>query len=212
MGQQMRIVILSGFVGSGKTTLLLRLAAYLKTLTVGEAKRLARVAIIENEIGSVGIDTKALGASGLEVREMLSGCVCCSLQENLAFTIAELATTIAPDWLLIEATGLASGSQVAEGIRTSASIQTQITSLVLVDAQRLEGLLAKAEMMVRRQLVGADVLLLNKVDLLTDDQLETVRRTLRGLQPEARIIELSAASGIAVEQWREILDGGSIAG
>ncbi|MBL7005961.1 MAG: hypothetical protein ISR78_02640, partial [Spirochaetia bacterium] len=76
----MQILIISGFLGSGKTTLLLGLSEFL-------VRRGERVAIIENEVGEIPVDSSCLKAQGLTVRELYAGCICCSLREDLQKTI-----------------------------------------------------------------------------------------------------------------------------
>ena len=209
MGIAMRIIILSGFLGSGKTSLLLQLAPYLSRAQASSGA--AKVAVIENEIGAVGVDGKALAGSGLEVREMLSGCVCCSLQDNLAFSITELKELYAPDYLVIETTGLASGSQVAQGIKASVDKPGTIETLVVVDSSRFIELLGKTGMMISRQLEGVDTVVLNKTDIVSQAELEEVAAAVAGINPDARIIEL-AASGQLPDELLQAIVGGLTAG
>jgi Ni2+-binding GTPase involved in maturation of urease and hydrogenase len=204
-GELMRIIVLSGFLGSGKTSLLLQLAPYLSRTQV--SGRTAKVAIIENEVGAVGVDGKALAGSGLEVREMLSGCICCSLQDNLAFSITEMRELYAPDYLVIEATGLASGSQVAKGIRATVDGVRDIESVVVVDASRFMELLGKTGMMVERQLEGADTLVLNKTDIVSKSELAEVTAAVVGISPDARLVSLAASGQLSDDLLRAIING-----
>jgi G3E family GTPase len=96
----MDILVISGFLGSGKTTLLLAVA---KGLVASGRK----VAIIENEIGKVGVDGETIAAEGLAVKELFSGCICCSLRINLVNTLLELERTTEPDIVIIEPSGVA---------------------------------------------------------------------------------------------------------
>ena len=84
-------IIISGFLGSGKTTLLLRIA---KSLVEDSGRK---IAIIENEIGKVGVDDQTIAAEGLTVKELFSGCVCCSLRLDLINTLLELERNVNPD-------------------------------------------------------------------------------------------------------------------
>jgi G3E family GTPase len=225
----MRIVLISGFLGSGKTTLLLRMVDYLRNRAekgligsgsdnarsdvesgVDEDSNKAKIAIIENEIGSVNLDSKMLDGQGLTMREMLAGCICCSLQSNLAMSIEEICQTVSPDWLLIEATGLASAREVATGIRNAVdnSAFSSILSLALVDASRFTYLLERTVSMVKRQLEQIDVLVLNKIDLVSEDERLQTSSTLREMSPDTQIFEVSAENGIPDEIWHEIFREG----
>jgi G3E family GTPase len=201
----MRIIVLSGFLGSGKTSLLLQLAPFLSQHELDG--RTNKVAVIENEIGAVGVDGAALAGSGLEVREMLSGCVCCSLQDNLAFSIAELKGLYDPDYLVIETTGLASGSQVEQGIRASVDNVGEIVTIAIVDTSRFMDLLGRTGMMVKRQLEDIDMVILNKTDLVTGDEIEKVRAEVTDTSPDATIIEMSASGRVPEEALLSIVGG-----
>ncbi|HBT95302.1 MAG TPA: hypothetical protein DEB24_04045 [Coriobacteriia bacterium] len=205
----MRIVLISGFLGSGKTTLLIQMADYLlNRFAAPEIAKEAvgkKLAIIENEIGSINLDSKLLKGQDLAMREMLSGCICCSLRDNLALEIHELAKTTNPEWLVIEATGLASAKEVAEGIRHSLDkIYTSISSLVVVDVNRLPYLLDRTKAMVARQLEKVDVLILNKIDLVSEQEKVEACSALKKLCPQVRIIEVSAENGVADDVWERI--------
>jgi G3E family GTPase len=199
----MKIVILSGFLGSGKTSVLLQLAGFLTSETSGN--QTTKVAIIENEIGSVDIDGKTLRAQGFEVRELLSGCVCCSLSDTLAFGIAEIQATVDPDWLLIETTGLACAQQVKEGIQTSVDGSLDIFTLTLIDAGRFLDLMEMIAPMLERQLVGADVILINKVDLVDEHERALLHTRLESLNPTAFKVETTANTALDPSVWEQIL-------
>jgi len=206
----LRIVLISGFLGSGKTTTLVQMADYLShraVLNGNESdEEKVQVAIIENEIGTIDLDVKQLNGKGYAIQEMLSGCICCSLRDNLAFTITGLMETANPEWLLIEATGLASAREVIEGIESTVSGFSSILSLVIVDASRLSYLLGRTESMVRRQLEQVDTLILNKVDLVSQDEKSEALGFLSEVCPDAKVFELSAENGIADEIWQEVFN------
>ena len=100
----MKILVLGGFLGSGKTTFLLKLARYLTDHSAHEGP--TKLAIIENEIGAVGIDSNILGNAGLQTRDLFAGCACCSLREELVTTVREIREQLDPETILIESTGV----------------------------------------------------------------------------------------------------------
>ncbi|MCL1879775.1 MAG: hypothetical protein FWF71_04035 [Actinomycetia bacterium] len=207
----MRIILLSGFLGSGKTTLLIQLIDYLSRQTFKDdsgGERAARIAIIENEIGSINLDSKMLSGKGFAMREMLSGCICCSLQDNLAIEITKITETIDPDWLVIEATGLASAREVTAGLKSAIDdryYDGDIHSIVLVDASRLPMLLEKTKTMVSRQLERVDVLVLNKIDLVSDEEKSNCYERLREIKPDTRMVEMSAEKDVADDTWQQVV-------
>jgi G3E family GTPase len=103
----LKLLLISGFLGSGKTTLLLQIARRLAAAS-------QKVAIIENEVGEIGIDGQYLRREGLEVQEMFGGCVCCTLAVDLVTTLRKLEESVQPDRVILEATGVAPpGAKVA---------------------------------------------------------------------------------------------------
>ncbi len=177
----MKIVILGGFLGSGKTTVLLRLAAYAVGNHEGSG---VPVAIIENEIGDVSVDTKLLG--GYEVRELFSGCICCTLAGDLTSCSEEIRKQYDPEWLLIEATGMAKPSAVKQVMSTYSGAES-LRTVVLADASRWDDLFDYMEVFMTSQLKGADVILLNKCDLVSPEDLERIRSDIEELAPGTRV-------------------------
>ena len=106
----MRLLLISGFLGSGKTTLLLEIA---RRLAAGSQK----IAIIENEVGEVGIDGQYLRREGLEVQEMFGGCVCCTLSVDLVTTLKKLDRLVRPETVILEATGIARPGDIVPTVR-----------------------------------------------------------------------------------------------
>jgi len=199
----MRIVLLSGFLGSGKTSLLLPFATYLKDVSRRDTG--TAVVIIENEIGSVSIDGATLRAGGLEVRELIAGCICCNLADDLSLTIQEIRELYDPEWLIIEATGLAIPSEIEAEIRSCRGLDASVSSLVVVDASRFIKLIAFNDRMIRRQLEGATTILLNKIDLVDEGTKQQIVRTLGELQPGVAIIEMAATCTIEPAVWKMLL-------
>ena len=171
---------------------------------------LTRVAILENEIGEVNIDSSyltGLTPGRFALRELFSGCVCCTLSGELADAVKGLQDAIAPQWLIIETTGLAEPAKAAEKLRRTTSGLGRLLTIVLVDASRFL-VLQKIGALVDQQVSGADVLLLNKADLVDAAALADLRARLHDLNPSAPVYETVATRGIGPELWRAALQVG----
>ena len=125
----MKIIVLGGFLGSGKTTLLMQLAKYI-TLQEGAPQ----VVILENEIGEVGVDNQLLAGASFSVENIFSGCICCSGAVDLVEGVRKIAADYHPDWLLIEATGMALPSAIRATLKDELGLNAAV--LCVVDANR----------------------------------------------------------------------------
>ena len=182
----MKIIILGGFLGSGKTTVLLRMAK--KMVASAEGGR-TPVVIIENEIGDISVDTKMLG--GFEVREIFSGCICCTLAGDLTTNANEIAEKYDPEYLIIEATGVAHPINVVNVMKEYAKAE-DITCVVLADAYRWEELLEDMEVFDKNQLRGANFILLNKCDLVSKEDADRFVKGIEEMNPDAKVFAISA--------------------
>lgn len=197
----MDVIIWGGFLGSGKTSLLIPFAKYL----VGrESSGKPSLVIIENEIGQVGIDDRVLKAEGLTVRELFAGCVCCQLSSSLITCLNELKEQLDPRWVIIEATGVALPQNIAETLATHRYI-TDIKTVVIVDAQRWNELSFKIPMLVETPVSKADVVLINKIDLVGPVELESIEASVRKLNHSVHIHKVSARTGINQDVWGEVI-------
>ncbi len=180
----MRIIIFTGFLGSGKTTLLLALARHW-----AQAGR--RVAIVENEVGRVGVDGRRLAAEGLRVREISAGCICCTLTGDLVAAVEELRQAAAPDLLLIEPSGVAAPGQVAEAL---AGTDDRRQLVAVLDGGRWRLLKQKAATFIQGSLMVADAAILTKSDLISPAERQTVQDEIAAWRPG---LPLFACSGLA---------------
>lgn len=121
----MKTLVVTGFLGAGKTTLINRL--------LPEMLLCGRVAVIENEFGAVGIDTPLLAKAGVEVRELLSGCICCTLQGEMVAAIRLLTEQQAPDWLVIEPSGISRTSDLLQALKLAGIAAGDVKILNLID-------------------------------------------------------------------------------
>lgn len=184
------VTVLTGFLGSGKTTLLNQLLAQ------GEAEG---TAVIVNEFGEVGIDGQLVVGVDEDVIELNNGCICCTVRADLVTTIGRLLARPQPlRRILIETTGLADPAPVIQSFMLDEHLRarTELDALVTVVDARHNPLwlsmgeeveAAGGENVAREQIAFADLLLLNKTDLVDEAALEACETELRRINPLARI-------------------------
>jgi G3E family GTPase len=176
------VTVISGYLGSGKTT-------FLNHILSGQRGR--KVAIIVNEFGEVGIDGQLIVQDGDEqLIEFNNGCLCCTVRGDLIETISKLQDRSGElDAILVETTGLADPAPVASTFFVSEEIRgsTRLDAFVtVVDAVNLEKNLQQS-VEAQEQVAFADIVLINKVDLASPELLSRVERTVRSLNPLAKI-------------------------
>jgi G3E family GTPase len=177
----MRIDLLFGFLGSGKTTLAQRI------LEQWAPKE--KLALIVNEFGDVGVDGEILKGNGIDLVELSSGCLCCTLRGSLLNAIEELARRAPLKHIIIEATGVAEPEQMLEdfaepAFRSGFEIGPITTVL---DAPKFTKIRPMLGEFFDAQVEKADLVILNKIDLADAATLEAVRREVRELNPDAAI-------------------------
>ena len=182
------VTVLTGYLGSGKTTLLNRI------LSEPHGKRYA---VIVNEFGEIGIDNDLIVESDEEIYEMNNGCVCCTVRGDLIRVVEGLMRRPGRfDAIIVETTGLADPVPVAqtffmdEDVRAKSRLDAVVA---LVDAKHLPARL-KDSREAEDQIAFADVVLLNKTDLVTPEELDAIERTVRAINPSARIHRTERAS------------------
>jgi G3E family GTPase len=194
----MRILLFGGFLGSGKTTTMLQVAKYLT------AVRQETVAIIENEVGAAGIDDKLFADSGLKVKQLFGGCVCCQITSDLISAIEEIYTTISPEWLLIEVTGLAYPSKTAKEIKKYSTVYSAFKTVTLVDRGRWSEMKAMLEPLVVGQVSGSDLIVVNKVDLSGEDP-QKIIKDLQEIDAQIKVVMASAAQELPLTVLKELV-------
>lgn len=182
----MKVIIIGGFLGSGKTTTLLSLGKHM-------VEKGHRVAIIVNEIGEVGVDGETLSGSGLIAKELTSGCICCTLRISMEYTLQTLEEEYDPDVLIIEPTGIALPLQIKEHVALMGLPDLSFAPVVtIVDASRFDVELSQVPKFITTQIEEAEVLCVNKIDLVDRETLVSVTGRLMDLNPDALIVEFSA--------------------
>ncbi len=177
MSPRTPLTLITGPLGSGKTTLLRHILATYP----------AKIAIVMNEFGEIAIDTKIIEGKNVRIAELGGGCVCCSLLGEFEAAVNEIIEKIAPERIIVETTGLAEPEALVFNIQDA------------LPQCRLDGVVSviDADMFVRfpefghttcLQIEGADVLLLNKIDLVEAVQIEPLETKLREINPTAVVV------------------------
>jgi G3E family GTPase len=187
----MNLFVIAGFLGSGKTSLLLAVAK-----AVSESGR--RMAVIENEAGKIGIDGIVLSETGLQVREIYSGCVCCSLRIDLINTLLELEKELAPDIVFLEPSGVASPKQVLLALNGYGGEIERKHVAVVIDAERFLKLADLNIPIITDGIEIADILVINKTDRVSQAELDSVSARITEMRRGVRIIYVSALNNTNV--------------
>jgi G3E family GTPase len=176
------VIVVTGFLGAGKTTLLNRI------LTADHGRR---IAVIVNEFGEVGIDHHLLISSDQEVIQMNNGCICCTVRGDLLRSFFELLEHRSRfDTVIVETTGLAEPAPVVESLYADERIRREFTLggvVTVVDAKHIAAQLEESGESCE-QIAFADLILLNKTDLVSADEIDQVEAQMRELNKIARIV------------------------
>ena len=177
-----KIDIVSGFLGAGKTTLIKKL---LKDALAG-----TRVVLIENEFGEIGIDGGFLKESGIEIREMNSGCICCSLVGDFGTSLREVMDTYAPERILIEPSGVGKLSDVMKAIQDAAegSDMELNSAVAVVDASKCKIYIKNFGEFFVNQIEYAGTIILTRTDKVSDAKIAECVELLRQHNDKATII------------------------
>jgi G3E family GTPase len=194
------IYILSGFLGSGKTTLL-------KRLLEDEKQKGRKVAVMMNELGSVSIDSNVV-EEDVALKELLGGCICCSIQDKLESQLQGLLLNEKPEVIYIETTGAAHPVEVVDVILSpyfanQLNIKGVITT---VDGPRWlsrQSLSPQLLQLLMQQIKHADMIIVNKIDELSEDEQATLTFEVQGLNPHAHCL-LTTFSKVNMKQLRSL--------
>ena len=177
-----KIDIISGFLGAGKTTLIKKL---LKDGFQGE-----QVVLIENEFGEIGIDGGFLKEAGIQIREMNSGCICCSLVGDFGTSLIEVVTKYDPDRILIEPSGVGKLSDVikaVQGVQDEVDIKLNSYTTV-VDAKKCKMYMKNFGEFFDNQIQYAGAIIMSRTDIASEKKVQESLELLRSLNKDAAII------------------------
>ena len=177
-----KIDIISGFLGAGKTTFIKKL---LEEAISGE-----QVVLIENEFGEIGIDGGFLKDAGIEIREMNSGCICCSLVGDFGKSLEEVLTKYKPDRIIIEPSGVGKLSDVMKAVvDVSADMEVELNSAVtIVDANKCKMYMKNFSEFFNNQIENAGTIVLSRTDIADAAKIQLDVDMIRGKNPKAVIV------------------------
>lgn len=196
-----KIDIISGFLGAGKTTLIKKL--------IEEALKGQKVVLIENEFGEIGIDGGFLKESGIQINEMNSGCICCSLVGDFNTALKDVLEQYTPDRIIIEPSGVGKLSDVMKAVQKVVDAEANVvlnSHITVADAQRAKMYLKNFGEFYRNQIEFASAVILSRSQNVKEDKLEKAVELLRSLNDKCPIVttpweELSGA------QILEVMEG-----
>ncbi len=176
-----KVNIISGFLGAGKTTLIRKL--------IGEVYKGEKIALIENEFGEIGIDGGFLKNSGIEIKEMNSGCICCSLVGDFGESLKEMANTYHPERIIIEPTGVGKLSDVMGAIKKVEGVELELDSAItVVDGTKCKPYMKNFGEFYNNQVENANCILITRMDKITEDKLSESVSMLKSHNNSATII------------------------
>ncbi len=194
-----KIDIISGFLGAGKTTFIKKL---LEEAIAGE-----QVVLIENEFGQIGIDGGFLKDAGIEIREMNSGCICCSLVGDFGKSLEEVLTKYKPDRVIIEPSGVGKLSDVMKAVRdVAATVDVELNSAVtVVDASKCKMYMKNFGEFFNNQIENAGTIVLSRTDVVDAGKVQKAMEMLREHNQAASIVT-TPCSQLTGEQLLEIIE------
>lgn len=182
----MKLLLFAGFLGSGKTTVIL-------TLGRRAAGRGARLCVIVNEVGEVGIDGEVLRIGDLEVVEITAGCICCQIGSDLVRALRDLDEEFHPHLVIVEASGIATPAGALDAInRYPPAGLAGIETVTVVDPTRFEALYEVLTPLIESQLTGADRLVITRVDEASGAEMEAARAAAARHAPAAPLYMVDA--------------------
>lgn len=175
--------IITGYLGSGKTTLLRNIVK----------NSPLKIAILMNEFGDISIDGKVVKGENITMTELSGGCVCCSLSGELEAAINEIVNKIKPQWIVIETTGVAEPTALANDILENITVVKLDSIITLVDTEAMIKY-PKIGHTGLEQIQVADILLLNKIDLIKAEEIELVKKKIGDINQKAIKVETKQAN------------------
>ena len=181
----LNLYLFCGFLGSGKTTMVVELAKYLVK------EKQAKVMLIVNDVGDVGIDAQLMRKMHTDVHELFGGCVCGQLG-NLVNLLIGIGDKYDVDTVLIEASGIAQPVRFIDTIKKFVPDDMNVHTVTLVDASRFEELTLVLTDLIESQINSADLAVINKIDAVTEEERQVVEAYVRKLRPDVEIVNLSS--------------------
>lgn len=199
----MKILVFGGFLGAGKTTVIKQMLRYM----VSEDKNaMAQIVLLENEIGDTSVDDKTMAGTGVRVETLFSGCVCCTMAGEMIENIKYVSKKFSPKWIVLETTGMAYPSKIKSNIQENFP-ELECYLVCLADAKRWRRMqkIPELKLFSEDQLRGADAILVNKCDLVNEEELKEVDSSIReAVKREAPISHIVAKDQMDDNVWKEV--------
>ncbi len=200
-----KIDIISGFLGAGKTTLIKKL--------IGEALADEQIVLIENEFGEIGIDGGFLKDSGIEITEMNSGCICCSLVGDFGTALKEVIDRYSPDRIIIEPSGVGKLSDVIKAV-LDVGEHADITlnsAVTVADCSKAKMYIKNFGEFYNNQIESANTIILSRTQNVTEDKLKECVSLIKGLNANASVVTtpwdtISASTILGAMERTDVLD------
>lgn len=195
-----KVDIFSGFLGAGKTTLIKKL--------LEESFKGEKCVLIENEFGEVGVDSGFLKDSGIEITELNSGCICCTLVGDFDKNLREVMSKFSPDRILIEPSGVGKLSDVAASvIRLEEEIGLSLCGMAtIVNAKKARKQMKAFGEFFKDQIVHATAVILSRSDEIGEDELSAVTDAIKEMNPKAHIIT-TPWKELSGEKIKDVIEG-----
>ena len=195
----MRVLIVTGFLGAGKTTFIKELLKHTKRYT----------AVMENEFGDTNLDSREISGAAdnkdMQVLEFMEGCVCCSKKDSFLYSILTVSTGIAPEYLIVEPSGVAKLSNILAGLeKVRYEKIIPVSPIVIVSAKSFSANMHEYRELMEDQILNAGHVIFSKTEGMDADELEEVKRQIHEINPEAKITE-SYRDGKSKEWWTEVM-------
>ena len=183
------VTILAGFLGAGKTTLLNRIL---------QAEHGLRIAVLVNDFGDIDIDSQLITRVEGEQISLANGCICCTIREDLASAVIQvLANPAPPEYIVIEASGVSDPAAVAMGLEMSSQLTTRVALdaiVTIVDAEQIGELTNTDKSLAIDQISGADIVVINKLDLVDTAERNRIHEWIGEIGPHARLTDATQAN------------------
>ena len=196
MTQKVPITIITGYLGAGKTTLLRNIAE--------ESGK--KIAILMNEFGEIAIDSKVVEGKNIKMAELAGGCVCCSLAGEFEAAVAEILERVKPEWIVVETTGVAEPAALAYDVVENIAGVRLDAIITIIDADSMVRFPSLGHT-GKEQIELADLIIINKTDLISLEQLDEMKNRMKDINNRAHFIatgfckvEMEAIFGIDRER------------
>ena len=201
----MKVLLVSGFLGAGKTTFIKELLKHTKRYT----------AVLENEFGDTSLDSREISGSTdnkeMQVLEFMEGCVCCSKKDSFLYSILTVSTGIAPEYLIVEPSGVAKLSNILAGLeKVKYEKIIPVSPIVIVSAKTFFTNLQEYNDLVKDHILNAGHVIFSKIEGMSVDELEEVKSKIKEINPDVKITE-SYQDGKSDEWWNEVMSDETIA-